>query len=174
MKFKVLKVTEEGHCEKCGRPCPRRRVLVQPLDAEGNPNAEPQAWGVNCAAEAKYGKKTPKLQQTILFEAENAERERALTEKGWLDRVVKVGEPVVLWVPGMGRSFLVEPPTTIEEAKSLANRKYNSCRASLVGSYFAQRGEVEVVRVDGLRAGQAKFFESQGFVRVSEPVEEAI
>jgi hypothetical protein len=144
MKFKVLKVTEEGHCEKCGRPCPRRRVLVQPLDG-----GEPQAWGVNCAAEVKYGKKTAKLQQTILFEAENAERERLYTEKEKLARVAAGGEG----------------------PQNLANRLYHRTGRGLVGSYFATNPEGHVVRVDGRDPRDVEFYASRGFVQVTQAVE---
>lgn len=172
MNYKILGVTEEGRCDRCGTNCPKRRVAVQPVDVDGNACGDVESWGCNCAAYAKYGSKSVRHQNAVLFEAKNAERERELTERAWLDRVVKVGEPVVLWIPGTGRSFLVDPANSLDEAKSLANRKYNACRSTLVGSYFAQRGDDEVVRVNGQRRDQVEFFESQGFVRVSEPVKE--
>jgi hypothetical protein len=172
MQFKTLGVTEEGRCDRCGTNCPKRRIAVQPVDADGNACGDVQAWGCNCAAFARYGSKSVRHQNAILAEADNARRERECLERGWLSRAVTVGESVVLWIPNTGRSFLVDPPKSIDEAKSLANRKYNARRSSLVGSYFAQRGESTIVRVDGNRLDEAAFFESQGFVRVSEPVKE--
>lgn len=169
--YKTLGVAEEGHCEKCGTSCPRRRVAVVPVDADGNWSSDDvQYWGVNCAALAKFGSKAARHQSRILAEADQADRERAYFERAWLARVVRVGQPVRL----PGYSVEVPAPRNLDECKSLANRLNNACRVRLVGSYFAQRGDDEIVRVDGSRPDQVKFFDSLGFVRVSEPVKEAI
>lgn len=174
MNYKTLGVVEEGECERCGTHCPKRRIAVVPVDADGNPCGDVERWGCNCAALARFGSKARRYQSVILAEADQAARERELNERAWLARVVKVGEPVVLWVSDQSRSFLVDPPASLDDAKSLANRKYNASRAKLVGSYFAQRGDSEIVRVDGGRREQVEFFEQIGFFRVSEPVKEVI
>jgi len=170
MKFQVLKVTEEGRCEKCGRPCPRRRVLVQPLDADGNRDGDPQAWGVNCAAQVKYGKKTPKLQQTILFEAEAAERDRLYTEKQKLARVAVVGQSYSFGGP------VVECKAAEANGGplNLANRLYHRTGRNIVGSYFATNGDGHVVRVDGRDRADVEFYAARGFVQAGRVVEEAI
>lgn len=167
--YKTLGVAEEGHCEKCGTACPKRRVAVVPVDAAGNWSSDDvQYWGVNCAALVKFGSKSARHQSRVLAEADQAARERAANERDWLWRVVKVGESSRLC--GVG----VPAPVDLQGCKDLANRRYNFTRARLVGSYFAQRGDSEVVRVDGSRPEQVRFFESLGFVRVSEPVQEAL
>lgn len=168
--YKTLGVAEEGECERCGTHCPKKRIAVVPLDADGNPCGDVERWGCNCAALARFGSKAIRHQNTILAEAREAERVRAYFERAWLSRVVRVGEDRRL----PGYSVEVPAPRNLDECKNLANRLYNATRARLVGSYFAQRGEAEVVRVDGGNAEQVRFFASLGFVRVSEPVQEAI
>jgi hypothetical protein len=58
MGFRVMGVTEEGHCEHCGAACPRRRMIVVPTDADGNLSGSPQSWGVVCASKARSGSAT--------------------------------------------------------------------------------------------------------------------
>lgn len=164
MKFKVLKVTEEGHCEKCGRPCPRRRVLVQPLDAEGNSSGEPQAWGVNCAAQVKYGRKTAKLQAVIIAEADAAERDRLYTEKQKLARVAVVGQSYSFGGPAV----------ECKCAENVANFLYHRTGRNIVGSYFATNGDGHVVRVDGRDRADVEFYAARGFVQITSAVEEAV
>lgn len=168
--YKTLGVAEEGECERCGTHCPKKRIAVVPVDADGNPCGDVERWGCNCAALARFGSKARRYQSVILAEADQAARERAYFEREWSARVVRVGEARRL----PGYSVEVPAPASLDEAKNLANRLYNACRARLVGSYFALRGDSEIVRVDGANREQVQFFESIGFVRVSEPVQEAI
>jgi hypothetical protein len=58
------------------------------------------------------------------------------------------------------------------DSEVLANRLYRRTGREIVGSYFAKGPQGEVVRVDGGDAVDAWFFESRGFVPVSEPVKE--
>ena len=168
--YKTLGVAEEGECERCGTHCPKKRIAVVPVDVDGNPCGDVERWGCNCAALARFGSKAVRHQNTILAEARQAEQERAYFERAWLTRVVRVGEARRL----PGYDVVVPAPASLDDAKSLANRLYNACRARLVGSYFAQRGDSEIVRVDGSRPEQVRFFESIGFVPVSKPVQEAV
>lgn len=169
MKFKTLKVTEEGHCEKCGRPCPRRRVLVQPLDVDGNPDGDPQAWGVNCAAQVRFGSKSVARQNQIVTEAILEEQNRLYYELTKLARVAAIG-----------RSYDFGGPATAVtcrgglDGENLANRLYHRTGRRLVGSYFARNADGHVVRVDGSDGVDVEFYASRGFVRVSEPVKEDV
>lgn len=174
MPYKTLGIVEEGQCERCGTNCPKRRVAVVQVDAGGAEIGGVQRWGVNCAALARFGSKAARHQSTILAEAAQAKRDREWRERVWLRRVIRVGETVYVNATGSFTTIEVPAPKSLNDAKSLANRKYNTTGAPLVGSYFAQRGDDEVVRVNGQRPEEVKFFESQGFVRVSEPVQEAI
>lgn len=168
MNYKTLGVAEEGECERCGTHCPKKRIAVVPVDADGNACGDVERWGCNCAALARFGSKARRYQSVILAEADQAARERAANERDWLWRVAAVG------VPSRLCGVDVPAPVDLRGCKDLANRKYNFTRARLAGSFFAQRGDSEVVRVDGSRPEQVAFFESIGFVRVSDPVKEAI
>jgi hypothetical protein len=51
--FKIMGMAEEGKCEHCGANCPKRRVYVMPVDADGNHDGEVQCWGVICASKVR-------------------------------------------------------------------------------------------------------------------------
>jgi hypothetical protein len=170
MHYKFLRVTSnEGRCEKCGTVCPKRRVEVLPVDADGNACGEVQLWGVNCAAQARYGSKARKYQERVVVEADTAERERAYQERQKLARVAVVGQ-----------SYDFGGPATVVfcrdglDSEGLANRLYRRTGRSLVGSYFARGPRGEVVRVDGSDAADVAFFAERGYVQVSNPVEEVL
>lgn len=55
--FKILGMADEGKCEHCGANCPKRRVYVMPVDADGC-HGEVECWGVICASKVRGGKGT--------------------------------------------------------------------------------------------------------------------
>lgn len=167
MNYKILGVTEEGRCDRCGTNCPKRRVAVQPVDVDGNPCGDVESWGCNCAALAKYGSKSARNQSAVLAEAEKADRDREYHVRQKLARVAVVG-----------KSYDFGGPATVVfcrgglDGENLANRLFRRTGRRTVGSYFANGPQGEVVRVDGSDPADVAFFESRGFVRVSEPVKE--
>ena len=92
--FKIAGVTEEGNCEHCGAACPKRRMLVVPVDAEGNAAGPAQSWGVVCAAKVRAGKiRVGKAESDSLWKfAAAVERVRKAVSKwdgtGNLDSIV--------------------------------------------------------------------------------------
>ena len=172
MHYKFLRVVaNEGRCEKCGTVCPKRRVEVQPVDADGNTCGDVQLWGVNCAAFARYGSKSQRHQSSVVAEAVTAEARRVYWEKARLGRVAVAGQsydfggPATVVVCGSGSNACPE---------SLANRLYHRTGRNLIGSYFARGPYGEVVRVDGSDAADVQFFVARGYVQCSNPVEAAI
>jgi hypothetical protein len=171
MSYKFLRVVaSEGRCEKCGTVCPKRRVEVLPVDADGNACGEVQLWGVNCAALARYGSKSQRHQSSVVAEATEAERQRTAWERQNLARVAAVsrsydfGAAVVVCGSGEGN----------DSPGNVANRLYHRTGRSLVGSYFARGPQGEVVRVDGSDAADVQFFVDRGYVQFTNPVEAAI
>jgi len=171
MQYKFLRVTSnDGQCEKCGTNCPKRRVEVLPVDADGNACGPVQLWGVNCAAFARYGSKSQRHQSRVVAEANEAERQRAAREREKLARVAAVsrsynfGGAAVVCGSGEGNDSL----------GNVANRLYHRTGRSLAGSYFARGPYGEVVRVDGSDAADVQFFVARGYVQCSNPVEAAI
>lgn len=161
MQYKVLGVVEEGTCDRCGTNCPKRRVAVEPVD--GGPV---ERWGVNCAALARHGSKSARHQSAVLAEAQKADRDREYHERQKLARVAVVGR--VYEFGGVA----VTCPRHDNCPEAIANRLYHRTGRRLVGSYFAKGPHGEVVRVDGSDPADVSFFESRGFVRVSDPVKE--
>lgn len=167
MNYKILGVTEEGRCDRCGTNCPKRRVAVQPIDVDGNACGDVESWGCNCAAYAKYGSKSARHQSEILSEAQRSDRDREHDERQKLARVAVVG-----------KSYDFGGPATVVfcrgglDSENLSNRLYRRTGRRIVGSYFARGPHGEVVRVDGGDPADVAFFESRGFVRVSETVKE--
>lgn len=52
-RYRYLGVTDAcTECEQCGKPELRSTVVLAPLDADGNPEAEPVYFGSTCAARA--------------------------------------------------------------------------------------------------------------------------
>ena len=162
MNYKTLGVVEEGKCDRCGTNCPKRRVAVQSIDG-----GEIERWGVNCAAYAQHGSKSARHQSAVLAEAQKADRDREYHEREKLARVAVVG-----------KSYDSGGPATVVlcrgglDSESLANRLYRRTGRGIVGSYFARGPQGDVVRVDGSDSKDVSFFESRGFVRISEPVKE--
>ncbi len=170
MPYKFLRVTSnDGRCEKCGTVCPKRRVEVLPVDADGNACGPVQLWGVNCAAFARYGSKSQRHQSSVVAEANETERQRVAWEHQKLSRVAAVSRSydfgvVVVCGSGEGNDSL----------GNVANRLYHRTGRSLVGSYFARGPYGEVVRVDGRDAADVQFFVDRGYVQFTNPVEAAI
>jgi hypothetical protein len=72
-RFKTLGITDEpGYCDLCGTRCPRRRVAVELIDADGSTTGDVQLWGVVCAAEARHGRRDSTLARMLRAEAEEA------------------------------------------------------------------------------------------------------
>lgn len=72
-RFKTLGMTDEpGHCDLCGTYCPRRRVAVELVEADGSTTGDVQLWGVVCAAEARHGRRDASLARMLRAEAEEA------------------------------------------------------------------------------------------------------
>jgi hypothetical protein len=72
-RFKTLGMTDEpGYCDLCGTRCPRRRVAVELIDADGSTTGDVQLWGVVCAAEARHGRRDSTLARMLRDEAEQA------------------------------------------------------------------------------------------------------
>ena len=158
--YKVLGVAEEGRCEHCGAACPKRRLGLAPLDADGNVCGEPLLVGCVCAAELVHGRRSQREANRLRQEADNADR---LAELNRLDRERGFEFRVSgRWHPD------VDP--SLRSPKDAANARYRATGRPLQGSYFAQDSQGRIVRVDGQSADDVALFESRGFARISEPV----
>lgn len=72
-RFRTLGMTDApGHCDLCGTFCPRRRVAIELIDADGATTGDVQLWGVVCAAEARHGRRDATLARQLRDEAEEA------------------------------------------------------------------------------------------------------
>jgi len=154
-KFKILGMAEEGRCECCGANCPKRRVAVAPIDADGN-EGEVQFFGVICAAKANRS-----TSARIVNAASNADYQAKLAAA---DRERQYAFRVSGEVPGVVGEY-----GCTEEGK--ANLRYRRTGRSLIGSYFLANAAGQVVRVDGKDPVDVELFRSRGFVeQLSEPV----
>ena len=163
--FKILGMTEEGKCEHCGANCPKRRVAVIPLDADGNHDGEPQFWGVICASKVRNrGSKAVRHQTAIIAQAEQADRDREYHTRQKMRRIV-AAVPFVIDLGSLGKA-------THANAKDAANHMYRITNRPIVGSYFAENSEGHIVRVDGIDAADADFYAALGFVQTTATVTE--
>ncbi len=89
----------------------------------------------------------------VMDEREHAETQRVADEKSRLKRVVPAG-------------------TT--DQKEAANAIYSARGRSIDGSYFAENGTGDLVRVDGKHKDDVEFWDERGFRRVSEPTEKKV
>ena len=55
--FKVMGLADSGKCDHCGANCPKQRMYVVPVDADGC-HGEAECWGVICASKARGEKGT--------------------------------------------------------------------------------------------------------------------
>jgi hypothetical protein len=148
-KFKILGMAEEGRCECCGANCPRRRVAVAPIDADGN-EGEVQFFGVICAAKANRS-----TSARIVNAASNADYQAKLAAA---DRERRFAYRVEAEVPG-------------DTPQGRANLRYRRTGRSLIGSYFLANAAGQIVRVDGKDPVDVELFRSRGFTeQLSEPV----
>lgn len=153
--FKVIGMAEEGICDHCGTVCPRRRVAVQAVYADGS-TGEVESWGVVCAGQARYGRRSTSNGERVRREAEQAdhlaELERAERDRRFRHRVAG------------------EVPAGVN-AKSAANYRYHRTGRPLVGSYFLANAAGEIVRVDGTDLADVELFTARGFtIPASMPV----
>lgn len=156
--IEVIGMAEEGICDHCGTNCPRRRVAVRAVYADGS-RGDVESWGVVCTGAARYGRRSPANGNRVRLEAENADR---VAELNRLERERRFAFRVAGEVPAGGGP------------KNAANLRYHRTRRPIVGSYFLANDAGEFVRVDGTDPADVELFASRGFThRASEPVSEA-
>lgn len=160
--FKIMGMAEEGQCEHCGANCPKRRVAVMPVDADGG-HGDVQFWGVICASKVRHrGSKAVRHQSAIVVEAQQADMNRKYLERQKTQRIID-RVPFVI-----ARAF--GPDITLDSARNAANVVYRGTNRPIVGSYFAENAAGHIVRVDGTDPVDVRFYADRGFVQVTEPV----
>jgi hypothetical protein len=161
--FKIMGMAEEGKCEHCGANCPKRRVYVMPVDADGNHDGDVQCWGVICASKVRNnGSKAVRHQSAIIAQAQQADFDREYHARQKARRIVECVPFFIDLGFGKGR---VE-----ENAKNAANCLYRMTNRSMIGSYFAENAAGHIVRVDGTDAADVEFYAARGFVQITETV----
>lgn len=80
-RYTIKGMAEEGKCEHCGANCPKRRVYVQPVNADGD-RGEVQAWGVICASKARGERGTVTQGKYLAQFAKHCDRVRAIVAAG--------------------------------------------------------------------------------------------
>lgn len=158
--FKVLGMAEDGKCECCGANCPKRRVAVMPLDADGNQAGDVQFFGVICASKIRTGSKAVRFQNQILAEAKRADMDREYFTRQKMARVV---------ADSLTRNF-DGVVVTFQSAKDGANRLYRMTGRNIIGSYFAENASGHIVRVDGNDANDVQFYADMGFTQTTAAV----
>lgn len=159
-KYVVRGMAEEGTCEHCGANCPKRRVYVQPVYADGD-RGEVQAWGVICAGTVRSGSKSVRIQNQIVAEAKRADADREYAKRQKIARVV---------ADNLSRDFGGGVVVVFQSAKDGANRLYRMTGRAIAGSYFAENAAGHIVRVDGSDADDVQFFAGLGFVQTTAAV----
>lgn len=159
--FKIMGVADDGQCEHCGANCPKRRVAVMPVDADGNHSGNVEFWGVICASKVRYGSKSAGNQASIVAAAKQADSDREYHARQRTARIV-ASVPFTFRESG----FTV----TTDKPKDGANRIYRVTGRPIVGSYFAENTEGHVVRVDGTDADDVRFYADRGFVQTTAAV----
>jgi hypothetical protein len=79
--YKIMGMAEEGKCQHCGANCPKRRVYVMPVDADGN-RGEVEAWGVICASKVRGERGTATQVDYLSRFAKMVDRIRQVVEAG--------------------------------------------------------------------------------------------
>lgn len=165
ISFEVKGMADEGVCEHCGANCPKRRVAVQPIDADGCRH-DVQFIGVICAAKLRHrGSKAVRHQSQIVAEAQRADADREYHERRKLARVV-THSPFFIDL-GFGKHRVESNP------QNAANCLYRFTNRPIVGSFFSENADGHIVRVDGSDAADVQFYADRGFSPVSSPVQEA-
>lgn len=160
--FKILGMADEGKCEHCGANCPKRRVAVMPVDADGCTH-DVQYWGVICASKVRYGSKSVGKQSAIVAAAQKADADREYTARQKMSRVV---------TDSLTRDFGGGLVVTFRTNKDGANRLYRMTGRRLVGSYFAENAAGHIVRVDGTDPADVQFYADHGFIQTTPAVAE--
>jgi hypothetical protein len=80
--FKIMGMAEEGKCEHCGASCPKRRVYVMPVDADGNHDGDVQCWGVICASKVRGERGTATDVKYLSRFAKHIDRIRSVVKAG--------------------------------------------------------------------------------------------
>jgi hypothetical protein len=154
--IEVMGMAEEGTCQHCGTNCPRRRVAVRAVYADGS-TGEVEFWGVVCAGSARYGRRTATNGNRVRQEAEHADR---VAELDRLDRERRFAYRVAGEVPVEGGP------------RNAANLRYRRTGRPIVGSYFLADDAGRIVRVDGTDPADVKMFADRGFTTpASSPVQ---
>jgi hypothetical protein len=161
--FKILGMAEEGKCDHCGANCPKRRVYVMPVDADGNHDGDVQCWGVICASKVRHrGSKAVRHQSAIVAEAQRADSDREYHARQKACRVVEC----VPYAIDLGfNKFRME-----DNPQAAANCLYRMTNRPRIGSYFAENAAGHIVRVDGTDAADVEFYAARGFVQITATV----
>lgn len=158
MSYKILGMTGEGECQHCGAHCPRRRVAVQPVAADGGHVGDVEYWGVVCAGQARYGRRSAANGNRIQREAEQAD---------YLARLEQLDNDrrFAFRTAGPVDAGIADNP------KAAANDRYRRTGRQFAGSYLAANLAGGIVRIDGNDPADVETYTSRGYVvRVSQPV----
>jgi hypothetical protein len=178
-RFKIHGMTDEpGHCELCGTYCPRRRVAVELIDADGSTTGDVQLWGVVCAAEARHGRRDSTLARMLRDEAEQAGTytgavpARRRPARGAAPRRQTRKEAARLAARAFAESQAVWLRTDAQVPASLnatlnhaAAYRYQQTRRPKAGAYFVADAAGRVAVVDGTDAADVELFARHGFSR---------
>lgn len=157
--FKILGMADDGKCECCGANCPKRRVAVRPVDADGCEH-DVEFWGVICASKVRTGSKAVRFQNQIVAEAQRADADREYFTRQKMARVV--ADSLTSNFDGLAVTF--------QSAKDGANRLYRMTGRNIIGSYFAENAAGHIVRVDGTDAKDVEFYADLGFTQTTAAV----
>jgi hypothetical protein len=159
--FKILGMADEGKCECCGANCPKRRVAVRPVDADGCEH-DVQFWGVICASKVRTGSKAVRFQNQIVAEAQRADADREYFTRQKMARII-TALPHIHNL-GFGNARISN------NAKDAANQMYRMTGRNIMGSYFAENAAGHIVRVDGTDAKDVQFYADLGFTQTTAAV----
>jgi hypothetical protein len=180
-RFKTLGITDQpGHCDLCGTYCPRRRVAVELIDADGSTTGDVQLWGVVCAAEARHGRRDSTLARMLRDEAEEAgaytgavparRRRAAATPRRQTRKEAEraaaqaAAEARIVW----NRTACSVPADVAADPEAAAGYRYRMMGRPMEGSYLAGHDDGRTARIDGNDLADVARFERCGFRRLAE------
>jgi hypothetical protein len=164
--FRPVAAADSGECDRCGTICPKERVLMAAVDADGVVRKDmTESWGKCCAAAYCYGSKSKTNRDRVTSAIAEYQRNEQAQHHMWMRRIATDATFEYVDVRYTNSGFRIEERKTIhlECVLSAANRKYSATRLPVEGSIAMINDQGHMVRTAADRPQEREFYASKGF-----------
>jgi hypothetical protein len=164
--FRPVAAADSGECDRCGTICPKERVLMAAVDADGVVRKDmTESWGKCCAAAYCYGSKSKANRDRVSSAVAEFQRNEQAQHDQWMRRIATDSTFVYTNVRYTASGYAIKDESVIDLGCVLGacNRKYSATGLPVQGSIAMINDQGHMVRTAGDRPQEREFYASKGF-----------